>query len=72
MAVPTDVLISNAKNAAARERRELRDKFAMAALSGLLAYSREDGDDCSNMKAKDVAETAYDYADAMLEAREKQ
>jgi hypothetical protein len=43
----------------------LRDQFAMAALAGIVASDwRPDQDDSSHQ-----AETAYRYADAMLEAR---
>ncbi len=41
-----------------------RDKFAMAAIIGLLAYGRH------GQSAKDAAEGAYLFADAMLKARE--
>ena len=40
----------------------LRDQFAMAALTGLLANP-------DAAKYKDRAEVAYNYADAMMEAR---
>lgn len=43
---------------------ELRDRFAMAALTGLLANSHYHP---SNVKAEEV----YDLADAMLMQREK-
>lgn len=48
----------------APEQPTLRDRFAMAALTGLLADPNEDG--------KDVAKRAYGFADAMLEARKVQ
>jgi len=41
----------------------LRDQFAIAALTGLLANP-------DAAKYKDRAEVAYNYADAMLKARE--
>ncbi len=44
-----------------KQNRELRDKFAMAALNGLLS---EQAGQC-----KVDAEVAYKYADAMMEAR---
>lgn len=45
------------------EEKTLRDEFAMAALTGLIANPQ-------NMNAlKQNAEAAYRYADAMLEAR---
>jgi len=43
----------------------LRDQFAMAALQGLLASEPVFG-----AKPEPVAEAAFDYADAMLKARE--
>jgi hypothetical protein len=46
-----------------RETATLRDQFAMAALTGLLANP-------DAAKYKDRAEVAYNYADAMLKARE--
>lgn len=47
-------------------RRKLRDQFAMAALTGLVAS------DTSNGKSwKIIAESAYASADAMLAQREK-
>jgi hypothetical protein len=46
------------------EKCDLRDQFAMAALTGLLANP-------DAAKYKDRAEVAYNYADAMLKAREK-
>ena len=42
---------------------DMRDQFAMAALTGLLANP-------DAAKYKDRAEVAYNYADAMLKARE--
>jgi hypothetical protein len=41
----------------------LRDQYAMAAMAGLLA------DHTKDMYIKDCAESAYKYADAMMEAR---
>lgn len=51
------------------ERRELRDRFAMAALTGLLAsgIAAERG-----QTHADVAEIAYANADAMLAARDRE
>ena len=46
-------------------RAELRDRFAMAALSGLLANPNSDG------TQYEYAKWAYQYADAMLKAREE-
>ena len=44
-------------------RNELRDRFAMAALTGLLACPNSDG------TQYDYAKWVYQYADAMLKAR---
>lgn len=55
--------------AAARET--LRDRFAMAALTGLLGKHGDAGW-CENGEVTSIpgaAETVYEYADAMLEAR---
>lgn len=59
-------------------RKSLRDEFAMAALQGLCANSEEgqivksDGATCVSMEDVQArfAELAYQYADAMLKARE--
>ena len=48
---------------------ELRDAFAMAALTGFTSCAMEDGDPI--MGAADTAKAAYNYADAMLAQREK-
>jgi len=51
----------------------LRDRFAMAALTGMLAQSSEvaNGYTWANGNSEQqVSEYAYNYADAMLEARE--
>lgn len=45
-------------------RDELRDRFAMAALTGVLAHPTR-----FNNFYDDVAESAWDYADAMMKAR---
>ena len=47
------------------QRESLRDKFAMAALGGILTYSR----DSSKREVFPNAELAYIYADAMMERR---
>jgi hypothetical protein len=49
------------------EAKTLRDEFAMAALTGLLANAVDDG----SMGAEDWASDAYLFADKMLEARKK-
>lgn len=46
-----------------KERAELRDRFAMAALTGLLA------DHTMDFAVTEFADLAYEYADAMLKAR---
>lgn len=55
--------ISNADHKAIAKavRRDLRDRFAMAALTGILAEGSHALDNCANH--------AYIFADAMLEAR---
>ena len=45
----------------------LRDRFAMAALTGILSNSHDDG-----LSTELVASACYDYADAMMEARNDQ
>lgn len=53
----------------------LRDRFAMAALTGMLAYSHvheESGNYHVNCRTDVCCEIAYDYADAMLKARDIQ
>jgi hypothetical protein len=52
------------KEQAATLGQNLRDKFAMAALAGMLA-------DPSVVEVVGAAAGAYDYADAMLEARKE-
>lgn len=49
-----------------KEAPALRDQFAMAALTGMLAedYSTTD------LNPSEIASDAYGYADAMLKARE--
>jgi hypothetical protein len=46
------------------ERQRLRDQFASAALTGLLASMQK------NVLAEDAASHAYEVADAMMAARE--
>ena len=53
------------KARAVEEAKQLRDQFAMAALTGLLANSG----DVSCSAREGFAKVAYDYADAMLKAR---
>jgi len=47
--------------------KTLRDEFAMAALTGLLAGLESDG----HLAHDDAAQFAYDRADAMMKEREK-
>lgn len=49
----------------------MRDQFAMAALTGMLAYSGYEGagNYHNNSDAFGAAQSAYNYADAMLAAR---
>jgi phosphopantetheine adenylyltransferase len=46
------------------EREQLRDQFAMAALTGCLASN-------TIAENKEIAEMSYELADAMLEARKR-
>jgi hypothetical protein len=48
-------------------RGNLRDEFAAAALTGILANAGL----CNDIGDEDVATYAYDYADAMIDARNK-
>ena len=52
--------------AVSQARAELRDRFAMAALTGLLANSA-----LSGLSYEPIAEETYEWADAMLKAREE-
>ena len=51
-------------------RRELLDRFAMAALTGLLARA-DVSPDSDYSDCEDVALFAYELADAMMQEREK-
>ena len=56
------------------EEVSLRDQFAMAALSGLLAATPAEvlcNPNLMGGKACKLCETAYDHADALLAEREK-
>lgn len=59
--------ISNADHKAIAKavRRDLRDRFAMSALTGMKGNPNSDG------TRHDYAKWAYEYADAMLKAREE-
>jgi len=50
----------------APEAKTLRDEFAMEALTGIVSDK-----DCGDVPAIAVARAAYEYADAMMEARKK-
>lgn len=54
----------------ARNLERLRDEFAMAALTGLTSATDSEGMFTFG-SSKDVADCAYDIADAMLKAREQ-
>lgn len=52
--------------------KTLRDEFAMAALTGMLAYSNVNprgGNFVENCNEEQAAQAAYAYADAMLKVR---
>jgi hypothetical protein len=53
-----------AEQAEKQARAELRDRFAMAALTGLLADHT-----MQNFAVTEFADLSYEYADAMLKAR---
>lgn len=60
--------VVEAEQAAKQARAELRDRFAMAALTGLLAYPKDcEGE--SNNPLERFSKRAWEYADAMLKAR---
>lgn len=61
MMTPEDEIALEAAN---KESEELRDRFAMSALTGMLA-----ADPNAEWTNKCVAERAYRIADAMFEAR---
>lgn len=48
----------------------LRDQFAMSALQGLIAHHGDSGVGDSIQSIEGAAQTVYEYADAMLKARE--
>jgi len=54
------------KKRAMEARIELRDRIAVSVLPSLVYFWR----DKNNLEAKQVAKEAYEYADAMLLARE--
>ena len=58
--------VVEAELAAKQSRAELRDRFAMAALTGLLANPAE-----ARISPAEWTYDAYRFADAMLKAREE-
>ena len=62
---PSAKSIQSISPAQQQARAELRDRFAMAALTGMKANPNSDG------TQYDYAKWAYEYADAMLKAREE-
>lgn len=53
---------------------DLRDYFAAKAMQGMLAYSTNNemsGNWSNNASSETVAKEAYEYADAMMKAREQ-
>ena len=47
----------------------MRDYFAAKALAALIGYPTKDGENCGAKAVPKLAKWAYEYADAMLEAR---
>lgn len=69
---PSDA--SNIDDEQQEDKETLRDKFAMAALTGNLAYSHVNpscGNYQENCSESTIAERCYMMADAMMEARKK-
>ena len=54
-----------------REEQQLRDEFARAALTGLLAYHPGDGEFRKQLSPHEAARDAYKMADAMLAERRR-
>lgn len=54
-----------------KEEAELRDKFAGAALSGILSSSHPSYEPPLNEGSDSIAKYAYNYADSMMKEREK-
>lgn len=61
----SDLLIKAVENQRAREVAELRDRFAMAALTGILASPEHVSD------VEIITGSAYQWADAMMKARDQ-
>jgi hypothetical protein len=47
-----------------------RDYFAAKALAALINHPNKDGENCGGKAVSKLAKWAYEYADAMIEARE--
>lgn len=58
-----DELIENTPTVLVEDRKALRDDFAKAALTGLLAHH-------GNPNMRSIADSAYQYADFMLDIRD--
>ncbi|MFM0044070.1 hypothetical protein [Paraburkholderia sediminicola] len=52
------------------EGMTLRDYFAAKALAALIGFPNKDGENCGAKAVPKLAKWAYEYADAMIEARE--
>jgi hypothetical protein len=52
------------------EDLDLRDYFAAKALAALIGFPTKDGENCGAKAVPKLAKWAYEYADAMLEARQ--
>ena len=48
----------------------IRDYFAAKALAALIGFPTKDGENCGAKAVPKLAKWAYEYADAMLEARQ--
>lgn len=59
----TDELIENTPTIVVEDRKALRDEFAKAALTGLLAHH-------GNPNLRSLADAAYQYADFMMDIRD--
>lgn len=65
--------VPNHPRFAESEGMDLRDYFAAKAMQGMLAYSTNNemsGNWSNNASSETVAKGAYEYADAMMKARE--
>lgn len=55
----------------AQDGMTLRDYFAAKALAALIGHEGKDGNNCGKKAVPTLAKWSYEYADAMLAAREK-